>query len=105
LYNFDSSFVEYGTHYTKSKASIGNQAISNFSNVISFKVGTKNIAAELTKAAVKGDTNGDKRVNLVDFSITAYWYKRSSPPANIDLNVDGKIDLIDFSIMAFYWTG
>jgi len=105
LYNFDSSFVDYGTHYTKSKASIGNVAVSNFSNVISFKVGTKNIAAELPKAAAKGDINSDKRVNLVDFSIAAYWYKRPSPPANIDLNGDGKVDLVDFSIMAFYWTG
>jgi len=106
LYNFDSSFVDYGTHYAKSKASIGNQAVSNFSNVISFKVGTKNVLAQPpTKVPAKGDLNNDKRVNLVDFSIAAYWYKRSSPPASVDLNGDSKIDLIDFSIMAFYWTG
>jgi hypothetical protein len=49
--------------------------------------------------------NNDRRVNLVDFSIAAYWYKRSSPPASVDLNGDGKVDLVDFSIMAFYWTG
>jgi hypothetical protein len=49
-------------------------------------------------------------VNLVDFSIAAYWYKR---PLSADfkvkeaakLNGDGKIDLVDFSIMAYYWTG
>ena len=106
LYNFDSSFVDYGTHYAKSKASIGNQAVSGFSNVISFKVGTKNIAAALpTKVLIKGDMNNDRRVNLVDFSIAAYWYKRSSPPTSVDLNGDGKVDLIDFSITAFYWTG
>jgi len=105
LYNFDSSFVDYGTHYTKSKASIGNQAVSGFSNVISFKVGTKNIIAKLPKAVIKGDLNNDRRVNLVDFSIAAYWYKRLSPPQNVDLNKDGKIDLVDFSIMAYYWTG
>jgi len=105
LYNFDSSFVDYGTHYTKSKASIGNQAISSFSNVISFKVGTKNIATELPKVVTKGDLNSDRRVNLVDFSIAAYWYKRPTPPATVDLNNDGKIDLVDFSIMAYYWTG
>lgn len=106
LYNFDSSFVDYGTHYTKSKASIGNQTVSNFSNVIGFKVGTKNILTQLpTKTPAKGDLNNDKRVNFVDFSITAYWYKRPSPPASADLNGDGKVDLIDFSIMAFYWTG
>jgi len=105
LYNFDSSFVDYGTHYTKSKASIGNQAVSGFSNVISFKVGTKNIATELPKVVTKGDLNSDRRVNLVDFSIAAYWYKRPTPPATVDLNNDGKIDLVDFSIMAYYWTG
>jgi len=106
LFNFDTSFVDYGSHYTKSKASIGNQAVSGFSNVISFKVGTKNVLAQLpTKTPAKGDLNNDKRVNLVDFSITAYWYKRPSPPASADLNGDSKVDLIDFSIMAFYWTG
>jgi len=105
LYNFDTSFVDYGTHFTKSKASIGNQAVSSFSNVISFKVGTKTIFAQPEKTPAKGDTNGDKRVNLVDFSVAAYWYKRPSPPATVDLNNDGKVDLVDFSIMAFYWTG
>jgi len=111
LYNFDSSFVDYGTHYTKSKASIGNVAVSNFSNVISFKVGTKNVfAGAPAKCPAKADLNSDCRVNLVDFSIAAYWYKR---PLSAEfksketerLSGDGKIDLIDFSIMAFYWTG
>lgn len=105
LYNFDSSFVEYGTHYAKSKASIGNQAVSNFSNSIIFKVGIKNIESIQEKAPIKGDSNNDQRINLVDFSITAYWYKRPSPPTSIDLNNDSKIDLVDFSIMAYYWTG
>jgi hypothetical protein len=106
LYNFDTSFVDYGMHHTKSKASIGNQAVSGFSNVISFKVGTKNVFAKLpAKCPKKADLNNDCKVNLVDFSIVAYWYKRPSPPKNIDLNGDGKIDLIDFSIMAYYWTG
>ena len=49
--------------------------------------------------------NKDSRVNLVDFSIAAYWYKRSTPPPSADLNGDGKVDLVDFSILAFYWTG
>ncbi|PJA63306.1 MAG: hypothetical protein CO161_01860, partial [Candidatus Portnoybacteria bacterium CG_4_9_14_3_um_filter_44_9] len=105
FYNFDSSFVDYGTHYTKSKASISNLETSGFSSVISFKVGTKNVIAIPEKAALKGDLNNDGRVNLVDFSIAAYWYKRPSPPASVDLNNDGKVDLVDFSIMAYYWTG
>ena len=53
-----------------------------------------------------GDLNCDGRVNIIDFSIMAYWYnKKTTPPTKIDLNGDGKITLIDFSIMAFYWTG
>lgn len=53
----------------------------------------------------KSDINSDHKVNLVDFSIAAYWYKRSSPPESVDLNGDKIINLVDFSIMAFYWTG
>lgn len=53
-----------------------------------------------------GDINCDGKVNLIDFSIMAYWYKlRSAPPANVDLNGDGKIRLVDFSILAYHWTG
>ncbi|MEK7176443.1 MAG: dockerin type I repeat-containing protein, partial [Patescibacteria group bacterium] len=104
LYNFDTAELSMGQHFTKSKAA-RDGLISSFSKAVSFAVGTKNIAAELPKVAAKGDMNSDKRVNLVDFSIAAYWYKRPSPPATADLNGDGKVDLVDFSIMAFYWTG
>ncbi|MSR85550.1 hypothetical protein EXS71_03925 [Candidatus Uhrbacteria bacterium] len=55
---------------------------------------------------LRGDFNEDARVNLIDFSMAAYWYQRAgTPPAQVDLNRDGKIDLADFSIIAFYWTG
>ncbi|MCK5059619.1 MAG: dockerin type I repeat-containing protein [Candidatus Pacebacteria bacterium] len=107
LYKFDTSEIEYGDHSTRAKAAKNND-ITTFSKVIAFKVGDRNILAELPEKTVspaKGDTNSDKRVNLVDFSIVAYWYKRPSPLASVDLNNDGKVDLIDFSILAFYWTG
>jgi hypothetical protein len=104
LYNFDTSPLTMEQHFTRSKAAY-NGEISSFSKSISFLVGVKNIMAELPKVAAKGDLNNDRRVNLVDFSIAAYWYKRSSPPTNVDLNSDGKVDLVDFSIMAYYWTG
>lgn len=105
LLNFDTSPLEIGQHNTKSKVAL-NGEISSFSKVIGFAVGTKNVLAQLpTKAPAKGDSNGDNKVNLVDFSVSAYWYKRPSPPASVDLNGDKKVDLIDFSIMAFYWTG
>jgi len=104
LYNFDTAVLDYGSHYTKSKASIANQIISSFSYVINFKVGTKTVLKTIGKCG-KADLNCDTKVNLIDFSVAAYWYKRLSPPQNADLNKDGKIDLVDFSIMAYYWTG
>jgi len=73
-------------------------------------VGTKTVFKETTKCPSKSDLNNDCRVNLVDFSIAAYWYNRpiSAAFAVIEsekLNNDGKVNLIDFSIMAYYWTG
>lgn len=103
LYNFDTSPLAITQHFTKSKSAL-NGELSSFSKVVSFMVGTKNIA-KAAQEFLKGDLNGDGRVNLVDFSIAAYWYKRSSPPPSVDLNSDGKVDLVDFSIMAYYWTG
>jgi len=106
-YGLDTTGFGSGTYYVKSKALIGNAETSAWSNVINFKIGAKNTAVvpSVGCAAVKTDLNGDCRVNLVDFSIAAYWFERSSPPARIDFNGDGKIDLVDFSIMAFQWTG
>lgn len=109
LYNFDTSPVEMGQHFTKSKAAL-NGAISSFGTAIGFAVGTKNVAAIPAGTWLKGDLNNDGRVNLIDFSIGAYWYKRPlseafKPIEKERLNGDGKIDLIDFSIMAYYWTG
>ncbi|MCK4553555.1 dockerin type I repeat-containing protein [Candidatus Parcubacteria bacterium] len=103
LYNLDTAPLEIGQHFTKSKAAL-NGEISSFSKAVSFAVGTITVPKEKVECG-KADLNGDDRINLVDFSIAAYWYKRSSPPANIDLNSDGKVDLVDFSIMAYYWTG
>ena len=84
---------------------LGNE-ISSFSRAVSFKVGTKTVlATPPTKQIKKEDISSDGKVNLIDFSIMAYWYSRPSPPVKVDLNKDGKINLVDFSIMAYYWTG
>lgn len=105
LLNFDTSLLAMEQHTTKSKAALGGE-ISAFGKTVSFIVGTRTVLAQLPgKTASKADLNNDKKVNLVDFSIAAYWYKRASPSASSDLNSDGKVDLVDFSIMAFYWTG
>ncbi len=109
LYNFDTSIIDYGSHFTKSKAAFKGE-ISSFGLAVGFLVGTKNVFAKLAKCPPKADLNNDCRVNLVDFSIAAYWYKRPLSVAfkaveGEKLNGDGKIDLVDFSIMAYYWTG
>ena len=79
---------------------------------VSFKVGDKTVLFKKKpkQCLSKADLNDDCHVNLVDFSIAAYWYKRPISQAfklieAASLNGDGKIDLVDFSIMAFHWTG
>jgi len=110
LYQLGTADLEKGDHFTKSKSILANQMVSNYSRVVVFKVGDRTISKEIKKVCGKADLNCDGRVNLIDFSIAAYWYKRklSSTFALIEkerLNGDGKVDLVDFSIMAYYWTG
>ncbi|HEU0051371.1 MAG TPA: dockerin type I repeat-containing protein, partial [Patescibacteria group bacterium] len=109
FYNFDTSPLDLGGHSVKSRAAKDGQ-LSNYSSPVSFKVGTVTQQKPTVPACGKGDLNCDGRVNLVDFSIAAYWYKRSLSDAfkRIEterLNGDGKITLVDFSILAYYWTG
>ncbi len=105
LVQFDTSVLEFGEHVTKSKSSLVDE-VSSFSKTVNFHVGTKTVEKKMGDTSIFiADFNGDTNVNLVDFSIMAFWYKRDNPPTEIDLNGDQKIDLIDFSIMAFYWTG
>ncbi len=112
LYAFDTSPLELGMHAAKSKATIASKLISGYGATASFKVGTQNILANKDKkmCPTKADVNGDCKVNLVDFSIVAYWWRRTltvDAKTRIDsvLKADGKIDLADFSILAYYWTG
>lgn len=107
----DTTPLEIGNHNAKSKVAFDNE-ISAYSNGYNFTVGTDNVdLPKDKKCPVKGDLNNDCRVNLVDFSIAAFWYKKDALNAQTmlldkdKLNGDGKINLVDFSIMAFYWTG
>ncbi|MBX4200198.1 dockerin type I repeat-containing protein [Candidatus Parcubacteria bacterium] len=109
LINFDTSKLDMGDHSTRSKAQVANE-ISTFSYEIPFIVGNKNVEFTQGVCPQRGDLNGDCRVNLVDFSIAAFWYKKPLSASfkaieNAKLNGDSKIDLTDFSIMAYYWTG
>ncbi len=110
LYALDTDILETGQHYTKSRQVYLNQMVSPYSRTLNFNVGEKSIPKKPAACPLKGDLNNDCRVNLVDFSIAAYWYKKKLSPkfAEIEkqkLNGDGKVDLIDFSIMAYYYTG
>lgn len=107
LYNLDTAILELGQHETKSKSAL-NGELSIFSYPVDFIVGDKTIDKE--DDCGRSDLNCDGRVNLIDFSIAGFWYKRafSAEFAQIEsdrLNGDGVIDLADFSVMAFYWTG
>ena len=105
----DSSVLELGDHHAKSKSAKDGQ-ISSYSKAFAFAVADTNIEKEKTLTSIRADLNNDRKVNLIDFSIAAFWYKKTLDAKTIvleknKLNGDGKIDLIDFSIMAYYWTG
>ncbi len=107
LYNYtlNTTLLELGEHSVKSKTIIEDE-IKGESNRVSFIVGLINkFKNDYVCGKLRGDLNCNKRVNIVDFSIMAFWYEKNNPPKNIDLNNDGKISLIDFSIMAYNWTG
>lgn len=109
LYNLDTAPLVKGDHETRAK-SAKDSAISDFGRAVAFIVGDKNITKEDQECTRRGDMNNDCRVNLVDFSIVAFWYERELSEAmrvreSAQLNGDGVINLIDLSIMAYYWTG
>ncbi len=110
LVSFDTTILSPGEHLAKARAAQDN-LISPWSNLVRFDVGKVTINRETGGCfSIRGDFNCDSRVNLVDFSILAYWYDRplSDDFAQIEakyLNGDGKVDLVDFSILAYYWTG
>lgn len=100
-YTFTTQDLEEGQHTAQSRSSLAG-AVTGLSKAASFSVGN---VASLLNTHIPGDVNGDNRVNIVDFSIVAYWFGKTNPPANVDLNADGKVNLVDFSIMAYNWTG
>ncbi len=111
LHHFNTAVLDYGTYFAKSSANIGTVAVSGFSRAVSFAVSTRTfLNAPRHVAFLKGDLNNDGRVNLVDFSIGAFWYRQILSQAMTKtecerLNCDRVINLVDFSIMAYYWTG
>lgn len=108
-YTYITDNLETGDHTAVARASRGSQ-VSDQGSMVHFTVGTDNLPRpknQTTTACAmrRGDVNCDGKVNLVDFSIVAFWYKKQGAPAKVDINHDGKVTLSDLSIMAFNWTG
>jgi len=102
-YSLDTNALPLGDYEIKVKTGSGGSGDS-YSRT-TFLIGEKEKPTFLM-----ADLNDDKKVDIVDFSIAAFWYKRPFDGAftGIEkerLNGDGKINLIDFSMIAYYWTG
>lgn len=110
FYNFNSAPLEDGDHSTRSKTNLITGESSDFGRRAGFRVGNQNIDKVPGEKICNADLNADGRINLVDFSIAAFWYNKPLSGTIVEveqncLNGDGKINLVDFSILAFYWTG
>lgn len=109
-YNLSTDQLKAAYYQAWSRVYYKNREAVN-SKALSFLVLEQPVDKAVDKPASLGaceliaDFNNDCKVNLVDFSIAAYWYKRASPPSRLDLHKNGRIDLADLSIMAYYWTG
>lgn len=108
FFELDSSLLDSGDYEAKAR-SLTSQNLSPYSDEIFFRVGDSNRVRPkpsfLSGFRKKCDLNNDNRVNLLDFSIMAFWYKRISFPPKVDLNTDKQVNLTDLSILAFCWTG
>ncbi len=78
---------------------------TRITKLVKFIIGELNIPNTDIVENIPGDCNYDGIINLVDFSVLAFWYNKPNPPKCVDTNRDNKIDLVDFSILAFWWTG
>lgn len=99
--------LDSGDYSVKARSKVGT-LYTLYSETILFTAGTKNTLrkkAEISLIGARCDLNNDSRVNLLDFSIMAYWYKRIGFPVKVDLSGDGRINLTDLSILAYCWTG
>jgi hypothetical protein len=107
-YTFDSSLLEFGEYRGKAKTLTASDT-SPYSDEILFRVTNetrlRNRISSLAGFRKRCDLNNDDRVNILDFSIMAFWYKRLGFPARVDLSDDGKVNLTDLSILAYCWTG
>ncbi len=76
---------------------------TRLSKILRLSVSEKDILNKKELEFLPGDCNKDSVINLVDFSILAFWHKKDNVPDCVDLNKDGFATLVDFSILAYYW--
>lgn len=102
---FDTSFLELGDHLTFARAIKGTQ-VTEKSNDVAFVVGTATIN-NTPKCDLRGDLNGDCKVNTIDLSILLYYWHKAPPAKNpkVDIIKNGIIDASDLSILLYEWTG
>ncbi len=110
LYNFNTAPLEMGNHSSKSKTLLDNGQSSGYGKQVAFVVGTENIPKVPGGGSCRADLNNDGKVNLIDFSVAAFWFNKTLSGDIVTkesecLNGDTKMNLVDFSIMAYYWTG
>ncbi len=108
VYILNSAELDRGDYSAKAR-SLTSIDLSIFSDPILFTVGDTNRMRPKTLTLngfrKRCDLNDDGRVNLLDFSIMAFWYKRLTFPPKVDLNSDKNVNLTDLSILAYCWTG
>lgn len=94
----DTKSFKEGADTAKALFQITDVEKSGFGRSVSFIVGSGASLGEIS-----ADLNGDKKVNLVDFSI--FLLSWDTDDIKSDFNLDGTVNLADFSIMLFNWTG
>lgn len=103
LKQFLGSDLGLGTHSMRVKAVAPSQEISAFSNTVSLSV--TEAAPDPCDGKRPGDLNCDGKVNLRDFSIMLFYWKKKNPPhPRVDINKDGVVNIRDLSILLFWWT-
>lgn len=107
-YTLDTSLLDLGDYDAKARL-LRADNLSLYSDPLAFRIGDatrlRTKLSLLSGFRKRCDLNDDNRVNLLDFSIMAFWYKRLGFPAKVDLNTDNNINLTDLSILAYCWTG
>lgn len=110
-YTIDTTELAEGDYlYIAKIKNKANQFIKSLSVLVTIGNVDKENEKEAEICVPKADLNNDCKVDIIDFSIAAFWWEAILSDKlvlieNDELNNDGVIDIRDFSLLAFYWTG